>query len=556
MRRALLATGFLAAVLMGQPRPLGPPYAIGPQSITFFSEVDDTDQPYGLYLPRGFNESRKYPLIISLHEDGANHRLNLRRAFGRGNRLRETDSQAANGPFPPFPSVDFIVAAPLARGTMGYQGIAEKDVYDVLADVQTRFPIDEDRVYLTGISMGGGGALRLALTRPDVWAAVAAVCPAELPDAREFTSNTSNLPVRVFEGALDPVVPAAMVRGWSADLRQLGARVEYTEYPMVKHNSWDYAYRGGTVFNWFAGFKRERFPARVRFTTRSYQYRSAYWLELDGLTPGNLASIDARFTAINEIEVQTGGLDGFTLHPAGHLMYEPGLAASVRVDGLLLRVAPRAALSFSKTLKGWRVAPYARPAGSKAPGQEGPIAEAVGRRHLYVYGTADSAEEEELARRRAQAEFAANWADPRQPMLLSLHTVPDREVSEASGHNPNLVLFGTKETNSEIARLASSLPIELNPGAADYGLLFIAPAGDKYVLVNSGLPFWTGAEAAKRAVTPFTPPIYGTLLSFGDFVLFKGSLRNVVAEGRFERNWKVPAEQAAKMVSTGAVRLR
>lgn len=518
--------------------------------------MDDTDQPYGLYLPRGFNESRKYPLIISLHEDGANHRLNLRRVFGRGNRLRETDSQAANGPFPPFPSVDFIVAAPLARGTMGYQGIAEKDVYDVLADVEKRFTIDEDRVYLTGISMGGGGALRLALTRPDVWAGVAVVCPAELPDAREFASNASNLPVRVFEGALDPVVPAGVVRGWRKDVQELGTPVEYTEYPMVKHTSWTNAYQGDTVFNWFARFKRERFPARVRFTTRSYKYRAAYWLEVDGLTPGSLASIDAKFTAINEIEVQTAGLDGFTLRPAGHLMYESGLPALVKVDGALLKVAPRATLSFSKTQKGWRAEPYVRPANSKGPGQEGPIAEAVSRRHLYVYGTADSADQEELARRRAEAEFAANWGDPLQPMLLSLHTVSDREVAEASAHDPDLVLFGTKETNSEIARLAGSLPIELNPGAADYGLVFIAPAGDRYVLVDSGLPFWTGAEAAKRAISPFTPPNYQTLLSFGDFILFKGSLSNVVAEGRFERNWKVPAEQAAKMAATGAVQLR
>ena len=54
---------------------------------------------------------------------------------------------------------------------MGYQGIAEKDVYDVLADVKARFSVDEDRVYLTGLDMGGGGALWLGLTRPDIWAA-------------------------------------------------------------------------------------------------------------------------------------------------------------------------------------------------------------------------------------------------------------------------------------------------------------------------------------------------------------------------------------------------
>jgi poly(3-hydroxybutyrate) depolymerase len=556
VRRAALGIPIIGLVLLGQPRPLGPPYALGPQSITFFSDVDDTDQPYGLYLPRDFDESKKYPLIVSLHEDSSNHRLNLRRVFGRGNRLRETDSEAANGPFPPFPNAEFIVVSPLARGTMGYLGIAEKDVYDVLADVKKRFLIDEDRVYLTGIAMGGGGALRLALTRPDVWAAVAVVCPVVLPDAAEFASNASNLPARVFEGALDPVVPAATVRSWRKDVQELGTRVEYTEYPMVKHNSWDYAYRGGTVFNWFAEFRRERFPARVRFTTRSYAYRSAYWLELDGLTPGSLASIDAKFTAINEIEVHTAGLDGFTLRPAGHLMYEPSLPVFVRVDGSMLKLGPRAALSFSKTEKGWRAAIYVRSAAAKGPGREGPIAEAVGRRHLYVYGTADSAEEEELARRRAQAEFGANWGDPRQPMLLSLRTVADREVPNFEALNPNLVLFGAKETNTLIARLASSLPIELNPGAADYGLVFIVPDGDRYVVVNSGLPFWTGAEAAKRAVSPFTPPIYQVLLSFGDFILFKGSLQNVVAEGRFERNWKVPAEQAAKMTATGAVQIK
>jgi hypothetical protein len=141
-------------------------------------------------------------------------------------------------------------------------------------------------------------------------------------------------------------------------------------------------------------------------------------------------------------------------------------------------------------------------------------------------------------------------------MLLSLRAVADREVFGLEALNPNLVLFGTKETNLLIARLASSLPVELNPGAADYGLAFIAPAGDRYLVVNSGLPFWTGAEAAKRGVFPFTPSIYQVLLGFGDFVLFKGSLGSVVAEGRFERNWKVPAEQAARMAATGAVQIR
>ena len=66
-------------------------YVPGPQVFTFLSDVDDTDQPYGLYLPKQYDPQKKYPLVISLHGAYSNHRLNLRRVFGKGNRIGETD---------------------------------------------------------------------------------------------------------------------------------------------------------------------------------------------------------------------------------------------------------------------------------------------------------------------------------------------------------------------------------------------------------------------------------------------------------------------------------
>src|SRR5207237_3690900 len=111
---------------------------------------------------------------------------------------------------------------PLARGTMGYEGIAERDVYDALADVKRRLPVDEDRVYLTGTSMGGGGALRLALTRPDLWAAVALVCPVTPPGLEALIPNALNVPVRLFQGELDPLVPVESARLWHQRLLGLG----------------------------------------------------------------------------------------------------------------------------------------------------------------------------------------------------------------------------------------------------------------------------------------------------------------------------------------------
>ncbi len=119
------------------------------------------------------------------------------------------------------------------------------------------------------------------------------------------------------------------------------------------------------------------------------------------------------------------------------------------------------------------------------------------------------------------------------------------------------MLFGAAETNTLIARFDDRLPLSLNPGAADYGLLFIAPMGKHYALVSSGLPWWTGAEEARPAVgISFAPPQFRLLQTFGDYTLFKGSLANVVAEGRFDRNWKVPPDAAAKMAATGTVTIR
>ncbi len=527
-------------------------YRSGPQVVTFFSEVDDSDQPYGLYLPRDFDPSQRYPLVISLHGAWSNHRLNLRRVFGRGNRPGESDAEATRR-FPPLPDVDFIVASPLARGTMGYQGIGERDVLDVLADVKRRFPIDEDRVYLTGLSMGGGGTLWLGLTRPDLWAAIAPVCPAAPAGTEDLAPNALNLPMHLFHGEADPVVPVEVSRHWTQNLKELGTRVEYAEYPGVKHNSWDFAYRDAAVFNWFAKFRRQRFPERVRFVARSYANSTAYWVKFDSLTPGVLTSIDVRFSEPNRIEAKTDALDGFTLNLAGHPQFNASKPLAVTIDGAALSGKGTGEFSFVRTTGGWRAGRFAAPAGAKRAGAEGPMLEAVAGRHIYVYGTGGNPSPEELNRRRQVAATAADWSPQPLRLTLNLHVMADNEVRDFDLYGANLVLFGTKETNLLIARFAPLLPLELNAGAADYGLIYVAPVGNRLVLVDSGLPWWSGAEYAKRPGFSFIGTPYRTLLSFGDYILFKGSLENVVAEGRFDRNWRLPPTEGAKMRASSAV---
>ncbi len=538
--RVIFACALAATRLAAQPAP--ETVKTGAQLAEMTSSVDGSAQPYALYVPKAFRPDQKYPVLITLHSEESNHRLNLRQVFGAPNRFGLADPEDLRY-FPVVRDEGFIVAAPLARGSMGYQGIAEQDVYDVLADVERRFPVDPDRVYLTGISMGGAGALWLALSRPDVWAAVAPVCPSTLPGTELLAPNALDLPIRLFHGDQDPIVPVASSRNWQRRLLDAGVPADYVEYPGVRHNAWDIAYRNGAIFDWFAKFRRRRFPERVHFVTDSYRYASAYWVRIDGLTPGERASVDARRSGA-KVEVNTQSVDGFTLS-----LDKP--ASQVTIDGTVLRMKPAAELSFTRASGRWRPGLF-RPSG-KRPGAEGPISEAVSGRQIYVYGSLGAGTAEELAARRKIAAEAAQWSTYRARLNLAFPVKADTAVSEEDLETSDLILFGTAQSNSLIARFAGRLPLALAPGAADWGLLFIAPAGKHYVLVNSGLPFWTGADGAQRGGYPLAPAQYRLLTTFGDYVLFKGSLGHVVAEGRFDRNWKVPAGAAAKLTAAGTV---
>jgi hypothetical protein len=221
----------------------------------------------------------------------------------------------------------------------------------------------------------------------------------------------------------------------------------------------------------------------------------------------------------------TRNLDAFTLNLPGR--------PRVTIDGT--KVAP--AQSYVKTRDGWHPGLY-RPVG-KRRGLEGPIREAVAGPQIYVYGT-DTREE---------AVEASQWS----PMLTSFRVIAAGDLTATDHKSSNLILFGTRATNPEIARL--DLPITLNVSAADYGLVFIYPAGDRYALINSGLPWWTGAEFDRSSPT-FIPEKLRVLRTFPDYVLFKGSVENIVAEGRFQRDWSLAPIDAAKLRATGAVQIK
>jgi len=537
----------------------------GPQDLSFFSSVDDTDQPYSVYIPENFDENRAYPLVVFLHGAWSNHRLGMRRLFGVGNSQGYDFIKPGNVPFendveatryfPPFRPVDYIAAAPLARGTAGYQGVPEQDVYDMIDDLKARFRIDEDRVYLTGLSMGGGGTLWLGLTRPDVWAAIAPVCPAPPEGTIELAGNAGNLPVHLFIGDKDFLYQTATE--WKGKLDKTAQKVDYVEYPGVGHNSWEWAYKDGFIFDWFSQFERDKFPEKVSFTTKWFKYNKAYWVNVDDMVPGQTATIEARFTGSNAIAVTATGVNAFTLSIDGHPQFAAGKKVSVTLNGKVFTVKSADAVSFMQEGGKWINRRFTPGLTSKQKGAEGPLYAAVSGSHIYVYGTADNPPADVLAARREQAMAAADWSGMGGRIMVFPRVVADRDVRSSDYVRSDLILFGTRETNSVIEKFADKLPMHLDPKADNYGLVYIFPMNRHYILINSGLPWWTPPKnAGTQRGYAFSGTKVEFLKKYQDFILFKETTDDIISQGCFDNNWKLPAEAAKALAEGGMVKLK
>ena len=267
-------------------------------------------------------------------------------------------------------------------------------------------------------------------------------------------------------------------------------------------------------------------------------------MKLDNFIPGTPATIDAKFTGPNAIEVSTAGLEAFTLNLNGHSMFKANVKVDIKVDGKSFSVKSPDAVSFSKENGAWINRKFTPGLYSKQPGAEGPAIAAVNGNHIYVYGTQGNPTPDELKARQAEAAYAADWAYERGfvgRVMIFPRVVADNGVRQSDIETSNLVLFGTSETNSLIKKYADRLPVQLNADAKDYGLLYIFPLNGHYVLVNSGLPWWT-PMAPKEG----QPAASGMSLMSGkasalsvykDFILFKSTPDNVVSQGYFNNNW-------------------
>lgn len=191
--------------------------------------------PYLCLVPRAYHDEpeRLWPLLLFLH--------------GAGERGEDLAVLKRNGPprvatgDPDFP---FVVVAPQCRRGEGWQ---PRRVKALLDEVAAELRLDLDRLYLTGLSMGGYGTWYTLAMYPDIFAAAAPICGGGDPD---HAPRLRSVPIWTFHGALDDVVPLSETRRMVQAVEAAGGDVRFTVYPDADHDSWTRTYDDPALYDW------------------------------------------------------------------------------------------------------------------------------------------------------------------------------------------------------------------------------------------------------------------------------------------------------------------
>jgi predicted peptidase len=223
--------------------------------------VQGSEYRYQVFVPAGWSNASKWPVILSLHGGGGYGSDGVLQTHeGIGPAIRRHPARfAALIIFPQCP----------ANGTPGWQGVGGQVALASLDKTIEEFSGDESRVALTGLSIGGNGAWFLAYHQPMRFAGLLVICgfvaerkgamypilyPSLVPGVADpsvaVAQRLAQTPTWIFHGDADKTVPVEHSRRMAAALRAVGAPVRYTELRGIGHNAWDTAYTRPDVAEW------------------------------------------------------------------------------------------------------------------------------------------------------------------------------------------------------------------------------------------------------------------------------------------------------------------
>lgn len=283
-------------------------------------DVEGFNLPYRVLMPKQIDKNKKYPLVIFLHGRGESGNDNTKQlTHGAALFLKNIDKYPAFILFPQCPKDNqwtHINRTVTSSGT----SITYKDdvpptiplnaVMHLIREYEALEYIDKDRIYITGLSMGGRGTWELLARIPEKIAAAAPICGGAHPN---YASRMTNVPIWAFHGVKDDIVPAAHTIRMVEAIQKAGGSAKVTLYPDADHNSWDATFDDPDYLVWLFTKKKPTHKAAnhidILMEKMTLQEKIG---QLNLLTPGGAITGEVVSKDVNQkiIDGKVGGIFG------------------------------------------------------------------------------------------------------------------------------------------------------------------------------------------------------------------------------------------------------
>ncbi len=533
----------------------------------YWSPIDGSAQPYRLYIPKRLadpaeQQGGKLPLVVYLHGYVQTYDKHY---WDEGRDMREMNAV--------MDRLGCILLVPFGRSNTDFVSVGEIDVLRAIDETCKRYPVDPDRVYLYGYSMGGYGAYAIAAHFPDRFAAtvVLAARPepyyieqqamAGLPRGKqprykgycldvdtplELAANLIHAPTLIYHATGDGLVPIGSAKKMAERLKAAGAPVAYSAIKGDHWTGFDVLASPEPVA-WMLNHKRPKRPKSVKLRTFSPRFGKSHWVRIAAIEEWTApAEIEATEDGKGNVRIKATNVREFKL--SGVPAPEGFRVAGARGFNIsAIEVAPgvrdiRGRLSTAPKEGRWR----------KTAKLSGPMKEACNTPFVVVYGPPGKPKKPVIDDGRAglndnmvkAMRFATEW----QVFAKGLPPVKsEKDLTKEEKATKSIILFCSPSSSALLGEAAPTLECKLTDREfaiagkkasleGDRGLVLTrpspwAPGKDRYLVVCTGLFY--GEDAAENHKLDLVP----------DFIVFTSGQEGegeppAVLAGYFDSDWK------------------
>ena len=225
-----------------------------------FRAKNGNELNYRILYPKDYDPGKNYAVLLFLHGSGERGNDNEKQLIHGGNLFLDPSNREK------YPAIILFPQCPEGKSwasldiryedgkksyhrTTGNKPGEMAELLDgLLKEIKTTHKVDNKRFYIMGLSMGGFGTLEMLYLYPNIFAAAVPICGGHMLDLAG--TYAKKVPIWLFHGAKDTVVPTDFSRNLYAKLKELGANVNYTEFPDANHNSWDSTFATPELLPW------------------------------------------------------------------------------------------------------------------------------------------------------------------------------------------------------------------------------------------------------------------------------------------------------------------